>query len=291
MSEEGANPFLEHLPFDTPVYSYDRQCAIESLFPPCSGSVEDRFVVLKNFPPDAFSQHEELPRLCDYSPLFRILIIKMPGGPHEDAALQFNYLIMTLAENMSVRRLVRPWGSTRVDTPDRRKQADSGWGPRGPPRQFPTVALEVGFTETTAKLENDIAWWINGSDGDVTMGITVDIKGSGSIEIKTWTPGSEPPSHPNYTTASGRHVVDQGTYDPPPPRVAERVLLKRGRNGAPSTTEGNGITIPFRDLLLSEPGQGESDFVLTSQMLLEEVGEPVWDTMDQVERTKASKRS
>jgi hypothetical protein len=47
------------------------------------------------------------------------------------------------------------------------------------------VALEVGFSETTAKPERDIAWWINTSKGDVKMGLTIDIKRrSGSIRAR-----------------------------------------------------------------------------------------------------------
>ncbi|KAI2722764.1 hypothetical protein CBS147332_3693 [Penicillium roqueforti] len=280
VAEEGANPFLEHLPLDTPVYSYNRQCPMESVFPP--SSVKDRFIVVKNFPPDVFSQHEELPRLCDYSRLFQILIIKMSSGPHEDAATNFNYMIMALAQDMSVRRQLRSWGSTRVDTSDRRKMAANGWGPRGPPRGFPTVALEVGFPGPTVKLENDIAWWINGSNGDVRIGITIDIQDSDSIEVKSWT-AFEPPPHSNYTTASGRRVFDGGTNDPPP-RVVQRVFFKRGRDGAGPTVEGKGITLPFRDVLLDTPGEGEGDFVLTSQKLLEDLAELIWDTIDQVEK-------
>ncbi|KAJ5151442.1 uncharacterized protein N7482_010694 [Penicillium canariense] len=289
--ERGAGMFLAHLPSDTPVYCYNNKLALESLFPPYS--VEDRFIVLKNFPPETLAEHEEdLPGRCDYSPSLQILIITMPGLPHEEAADSFQIIIATLAKEMKVYRRLANWGATRVDTPDRSKQADRSWGPRGQMRDFPTVTLETGFSETTSKLEKDIAWWINGSQGDVRMGVTVDIKrASGSIEIRSWTPVFTPlPSHVQIT-ASGRRVVDRDISNPPPPRVAQRIFIKRGRDGSRPTIEGGDLTIPFDALLLDKPGEDEHDFVLTADMLLHDLAERVWDASDLAEAKKAKKKT
>ncbi|KAJ5533888.1 hypothetical protein N7527_000142 [Penicillium freii] len=290
VSEEGANPFLEHLPSDTPVYRYDRQCAIESLLPPYS--VEDRFIVLKSFPLETLAEREEqLPQRCEYSPPLQILIITMPGQPHEEAATSFEAMISTLAEEMKVWRRVAGCGATRIDTPDRSKQADRSWKPARQGRKFPTVVLQVGFSETTAKLEKDIAWWINESKGEVRMGVTVDIKRrSGCIEIKSWTPAFEPSLHRDHVTASGRHVVKRHTNDLPLPQIAQRVLFKRGRDSSVPTIEGEGLTIPFNTLLLDEPGEGERDFVLTAEMLLHQLAERVWDAIDDAEMIQAKER-
>lgn len=290
VSEEGANPFLEHLPSNTPVYRYDRQCDIESLLPPYS--VEDRFIVLKHFPPETFAEcEEELPQRCDYSPPLQILIITMPSLPHEEAAASFGAIITTLADEMKVYRRLANCGATRIDTPGRRKQADLSWKPARQGRKFPTVALEVGFSETTAKLEKDIAWWINESKGEVRMGVTVDIKRrSGCIEIKSWIPAFEPSLHRDYVTASGRHVVKNHTNNLPLPQIAQRVLFKRGRDNSGPTIEGEGLTIPFYTLLSDEPGEGERDFVLTAEMLLRKLAERVWDAIDDAEMIQAKER-
>lgn len=290
VSEEDANPFLEHLPPDTPVYRYDRQCAIDTLLPPYS--VEDRFIVLKDLPPEIFAESEEkFPRRCDYSPPFQLLIITMPGQPHEEAAFGFENELSFLARDMHVLRRISACGATRVDTPDRSKQADRSWEPRRQGREFPTVALEVGFSETTTKLEKDITWWINGSKGEVRMGVTVDIKRSGYIEIKSWTPAFDPSLLNDYVTESGRHVVERHDNNLPPPQIAQRILFKRGRDGHGPTVEGEGITIPFHTLLLDEPGESEEDFVLTAEMLLHNLAERVWDAIDDAEMIKAKKRS
>lgn len=290
VAEEGANTFLAHLPSDTPVYCYDGQCTIESLFPPYS--VEDRFIVLKNFPPETFAaQEEHLPQRCDYAPSLQTLIIMMPGLPREEAASSFEAMILDLAKKMKVYRRIRNCGATRVDTHDRRKQADRLWEPSRQARKFPTVALEVGFSETTLKLEKDISWWINESNGQVKMGLTVDIKrGSCAIEIKSWTPAFEPSPHHVYVTASGHNVVNRHINDHPPPQLAQKVLIKRGRDGVSPTVEGAPLTIPFYALLLDEPGEGEGDFVLTAEMLLEDLAERVWNAIDKAKIIQAESR-
>lgn len=287
VSEESAGSFLELLPSDTPVYYYNKECAMESLFP--KYSVEDHCIVLKHFPPKTFAEHaEQLPGRCDYSPSLQILIITMPSQPHEAAASMFEVLIMTVAQGMKVNRLIAPCGATLVETPGRSKQVDRSWKPRRQGREFPTVALEVGFSGTTAKLEKDIAWWINGSNGAERMGITVDIKrASGHIEIKSWTPAFEPPLRHVNVTASGRHVVDKRFNDPPLPRIAQRILIKKGRDGSSPTIEGGPLTVPFHTLLLDEPGEGEGDFVLTAKMLLHDLAECVWDAIEDTEMIKA----
>jgi hypothetical protein len=290
VSEEGAETFLAHLPSDTPVYCYDQQRAIQSLFPPYS--VEDRFIVLKQFPAEILAENEEqLPGRCDYSPSLQILIITMPGKPHEEAACSFDYMVGRLAQDMKVDRRIAKCGATRVDTPERSKQADRSWEPTRQARQFPTVALEVGFSETTLKLERDIAWWINGSKGEVRMGITIDIKRSHSIEIKSWTPAFEPPLRNIYITAGGRQVIDRRIKDPPSPRMTRRIRFTRGRDGSSPTIEGEPLTIPFHTLLLDEPGEGEGDFVFTAEMLLHGLAERVWDAIDDAEMFKAKKRN
>jgi hypothetical protein len=262
---------------------------MESLFPPWS--VEDRFIVLKHFPADILAKHEEqLPGRCDYSPSLQILIITMASQPHEEAACSFEAIVTMLAREMKVYRRIAQWGATRVDTPDRNKQTDRSWAPARLVRRFPTVALEVGFSETTAKLEKDIAWWINGSNGQVRIGITIDIQHkSHNIEIKSWIPSFERSHQHIYITAGGRQVVDRHINDPPPPRVDQRILLRRGKDGSNPSIEGGALTIPFCALLLDEPGEGEGDFVFTADMLLHELAERIWSAIDKAESVKAKK--
>jgi hypothetical protein len=263
---------------------------METLF--LSYSVEDRFAVVKNFPHEIFAKYEEgFPGRCDYSITYQTLIIKRLSLPHEEAASSFDIMMITIAKNMKVRGQLACRGATNADTATRTKQADRSWGPRRAPRGFPTVALEIGVLVSTAKLEKDIAWWINESNGEVRLGITIDIKSSGRIEIKSWIPASEPSSHPSYVTAGACNIIDRSTNDFPPPRVYQRVFFKRGKDDSNPTIEGEGLIIPFQDLLLEQPGQGEGDFVFPAQMLLDDVVERVWWAIDDAEEIKARKKN
>ncbi|KOS40617.1 hypothetical protein ACN38_g8528 [Penicillium nordicum] len=211
----------------------------------------------------------------------------MPSLPHEEAASSFEVMIVTLAKEMSVYRRIMKCGATRVDTPERNKQADRSWQPVLQVSKFPTVALEVSFSETTLKLERDIAWWINGSKGEVRMGITIDIKrGSHSIEIKSWTSTLEPSLRNIHITAGSRQVIDRSIKNPPPPRMTQRILITRGRDGSSPTIQGESLTIPFHTLLLDGLGEGEGDFVFTAEMLLHDLAEPVWNAIDHAEAIK-----
>jgi hypothetical protein len=256
--------FLSHLPPDTPVFQYNPQCDLQSLMPPVSP--HDCFVVIKAFPSKALDElDEQLPGRLDYSLSLQTLILKMPCHPHEEAASRFEYLLMRLAEQMMATRRISCLGATRIDGEDRKKQADRAWSPIRQGHRFPTVALEVEYSQTAEKLQRDIAWWLLESKGRMRMGITINIKrGSGNIEIKSWVPAMSFPQH--ASTAS---------------QVAQRILMKRGGNGQEPTIQGGDLIIPFQYLFLNEPREGEGDFVFTQDMLLHDIAELIWATIDE----------
>ncbi|PGH11385.1 hypothetical protein AJ79_04886 [Helicocarpus griseus UAMH5409] len=174
------------------------------------------------------------------------------------AAWEFGNLVVEKAEESGVSRvLVFFKGSTLTHTPERQKQCDASWIPRelptGRAKHWPSVALEAGYSESQAKLRRDMEFWLNRSCNEVQMGITVDIKRpSGKIFFTTWRRGT-----------------------PVPPRTAAR-----GKNGEQETISGDeNITVPFSAIMLRDRAEGETDFILTREELLE-VAEKVWFAMD-----------
>ena len=276
ITSDREDEFLSHLPPDTPIIHYDPQLNLESLVPPNSLPY-DYFVVIKAFPSDLLGKlDEKLPGRIDYSFSSQTLILKMSAEPHEQAADRFGILLGHLAIQMNVFRRINCMASTLVRGHDRAKQADRAWlpEPRQQEKQIPTVALEVGYSQTSAKLENDIKWWLNEANGRMKMGITIDIKrGSGNIEIKSWVPTRPFPRHA-YITAHQRQVVDR--YYDQQPQVSQRILVKKGKNGQPPTITGGDLVIPFKYLFLIEPGEGEGDFIFTEDMLLHDIADFVW---------------
>lgn len=286
-SDRAVGAFLGQLPSDTPVYRYNEQYDLDSLFPP-PPLIEDFTVVVKSFPPTKLNNVEViLKKKIEYSTILQIIVITIASQPHEEAAHGFEGLLGSVARNMNVSRKISKLGSTRITFPDRKKQADCSWKPGFQARQFPTVALEVGYTETAAKLQSDMERWIQDSRGQVKMGITIDIKrASGNIEIKSWVPTSTQPPLDVYITAHQRRVVDRRVNQRPALQVTQRILIKRGSNGNYSI-KGGDLIIPFETLLLAQPGQGEGDFIFTTELYLNEWAELIWAAIDEVQMAKA----
>ncbi|PGH23019.1 hypothetical protein AJ80_02934 [Polytolypa hystricis UAMH7299] len=192
--------------------------------------------------------------------------------------------IHVLAKEMGVERRISMRGRTITETPDREKSADYSWAPAYEPgsmrRVWPTVTLEVGYSEMRPKLEQDIAWWINRSGGQVRHGFIIDInRGSHNIYISSWELARP------YDTRSGR-VSTRANGSLPPPRRLQRVKLVPGRNGQPPVVEGGDLRLPFRNLALRDPGPNEGDFIFTRDILWD-IAEPVWAAMDAAEEGDA----
>jgi hypothetical protein len=296
VSEEGAKNqekemFLAHLPPDTPVYCYRDYRDLETL--PTPDSIGDSFVVVTGIPSELFDElDEQLPGRTDYSPSLQLLIVKMPSLPHEEAASRLEAMIMQLAFQMKVQRRISLCGATRVEGPDRQKQADRSYKPAQQGREWPTVAVEIGYSETRMKLEKDSIWWINASQGQVLQTVTLDIKqGTGNIEIISRVPALPILPRQLAVSARGRHIFTRSIGHLPAPRINHRITIKRGQGGANHVITGGDLTIPSATLLLYEPGEGEGDFVITADALLHQVAEPIWDAIDDTEAVRQKKKA
>lgn len=277
--------FLAYLPPETPVYSYHDHQDLETL--PTGSS----FVVVKDFPPLMFRKKDErLPGRAEYSSSLQLLILKMPSNPHETAARCFETSLMEVASRMGVRRRILQCGATRYDGRDRTKEADVSFKPfRYSSRQWPTMAVEIGWSETRAKLEKEITWWIKNSHGDVRQGITIDIKqGSGNIEIISWVPTMSISPSRVQISSKGRQVLSKAINHISPPRIDQKIEIKRGKGSADPTITGGNLTIQFASVLLDNPGEGEGDFVITAEELLQDA-EHVWMALD-IEAERKARR-
>lgn len=216
--------FLAYLPPETPVFSYHDYQNLETL--PTGNS----FVVVKDFPPWTFREKDELlPGRAEYSPSLQLLILKMLSNPHETAARSFETSLMEVASRMGVCRRILQCGATHYDGRDRTKEADVSFKPfLYSSRQWPTMAVEVGWSETRAKLEKAIIWWIQNSHGDVKQGITIDIKrGSGNIEIISWVPTMSISPNRVQISSRGRQVLSKAIDQLPSPRIDQKIEIKR----------------------------------------------------------------
>lgn len=275
---DGEDGFLSHLPLNTPVFRYNpRQCSMDSLIDlVLSTSITeccyDQFAVIEGISPTVISAFEDhLPGRVDYLSPLHTLILKMPSHPHEEAASRFEFLVLERARQMKVVRRILCLAATRIKSDQRDKEADRAWKPRLQRAEYPTVLLEVGISDTAAKLERDIGWWLDSTGGRAKLGITIDIKPtSGNIYIKSWVPAY---CHP-------RQVGARNVNQHHPPQCTQIIKIKKGAKGQKPVVQGGHLVIPFRDLLLTEPGEGEHDFVFTGETLLYDVADPVWEAIE-----------
>lgn len=196
--------FLRGLPGTCNEYQYSQFQALEEIVPREYSNFLDHdhlspSVIFKDVPPSEVAKHnEEFPGRIDYHRSLRLLVLTKPSPPHEICASAFGAFVCMCARKMGVHRSLYFPGASDVKGSDRIKQADRSFAPRGPsaPGGFsgwPTVVLEVGFSETAEKLKRDAAWWLNKSDTRVQSVVTIDIKRpSGNIYITLLARGGGP---------------------------------------------------------------------------------------------------
>ncbi|RMJ24623.1 hypothetical protein PHISP_04504 [Aspergillus sp. HF37] len=121
-----------------------------------------------------------------------LLLVKMPNAPpHEVAAALFNNLFFEAVEPTGLKYALRYLKSATFHGSSGSKEADFSWAPkRTPPghsQDWPTVVLEVAYSETKSKLMSDVRFWLHQSQGDVKVVVTLLInRQTPEITIETW---------------------------------------------------------------------------------------------------------
>jgi hypothetical protein len=121
------------------------------------------------------------------------------------------------------------------------------------------VADEVGWSELIGKLEKDALFWLQQSQQQVKVALTINLTRRGSITIQQWalnpTPRRSPikPVQTIYITQERRADSDQ------------------------HQTSGS-LHIPFDDCFLRPKRGNETDFVLSNDDITE-IAEAVWSCL------------
>ncbi|KAK2774029.1 hypothetical protein FQN52_004600 [Onygenales sp. PD_12] len=209
----------------------------------------DRYVVFKNVAPDAmrdFSNLRHLGRSKDQSLTYHLLIINMISRDHASAICYFEKLLEGKLDEMRPRLSLelRPCGGADVQGTTRTKCPDTSYLPRSLPHtrsaKWPSLVLEVGYSESASKLRNDASWWLTESRGDVRVVITVEIFCKHRVHLEMW-------------------QFRDGAARPRPVMTQEATVIKSGSNYSATGP----MVIRFQDLLLRPPtGNGERDIVL-----------------------------
>ncbi|KAJ5745296.1 hypothetical protein N7520_010478 [Penicillium odoratum] len=177
--------------------------------------------------------------------------------PHQAAAGRFFVLFDNWATTIARKRLLI-WGAAHVHHDDGTKSADAAWGPEDP-HDWPTIALEVGFSETQWKVVEDMDFWTRTG---VNVSLTVCVMKS-KLVVERWR--KEDPNKPPVPT--DKISISRDT---PKPRI-----------------EGS-IRFAFNDVFSKSRPDQKKDFILTDAMFCE-VALTVWAQYDIYEEKEARK--
>lgn len=259
--------FLACLPRDTGQHAYSGLAQMDKIISAelnrCNHEQGSQFIVFTGVSPAQFDEEivsrQKWPK--DYKPSLETLIIKMPQMPHEVAIQFLAARIAIKANKMGVTREIMATGQSEIRAPDRVKASAASYRPRFRPRanKWPTVAIEVAWSESREKVQRDVEWWLNAAEGRVQQAISVDIKRGGNNTI--------------YITAWERHSN-------PEARAVQNLSIHREGQAGPYVVGGK-LTIPFEHFLLRKPNRetGENDWIFEESELLE-MAEEVWEVID-----------
>lgn len=156
-------------------------------------------------------------------------------------------------------------GAARVTAGRSGKEPDASFIPctlpAGRSEDWPTVVVEVGFSESSVKkLRADAAWWIVETNGDVNVVLAVHISpGRPDIMIERWQPVLQ-------TGREGRPILRA--------EIAQTIRVTRQNNAVVATSS---LTIAFDRIFLRHPiiSPQEHDIVVSAQAL-ENMAVKVW---------------
>lgn len=189
-----------------------------------------------------------------YSTTQQLILVKMESHTHGFTHRAFDNLLHDKLRDMNnANEHIRPFGSAHVQGKERIKRADESYKPRRLPsyrtNKWPSLVVEVGYSEVQQKLGSDVDWWLTQSDGDVKSVITIAVnKRIKEITICRW----------------------HGTG-----RVYRNVLSQNGRR-AVKNTDPNPLVITFEHLFLRLPLGIEKDIIFTVDEL-KKFAQDIWE--------------
>ena len=198
-----------------------------------------------------------------------LLIVKVPTKIHETAAAGFGFRIVFTAEVMGLPRIERQLtGAGKCTAPGGTPSKEPDWSMtnanvRGlTPDDFPSIVIEVGFSESLQKLRNDARLWFSMSNNDVQIVILIAVRRRhNQIIFEKWTVG--PIAAGRRTT---RHTPTQL------PQAEQAITITRTPIPPYTCSIMSGtapLTLEFNRLFLRPPVGGEHDIVYTAVDLVD----------------------
>lgn len=186
----------------------------------------------------------------------KLVLIKMVTAEHSNAATVLHDEIRDALRSMNLHNALTTFSGTTVKGHEKAKQGDHGWGPRRPPRgrsrRWPTVALEVAVSESQAKLNSDVRFWLRESAGETQIALTLRVNRTAPvITIEKWKLKND--------------------------RIhrSHRITISKRGNGQISVQDGP-LIIEFHKLFCRAPSTPRETDVILGQASLESIASTIW---------------
>ncbi|KAJ6036208.1 hypothetical protein N7540_000487 [Penicillium herquei] len=252
---------MDGLPAKRPVCQFiEEQCCqfIEQELDKYEDTGEDFFVVISSVDEGTFDKHftnsseDSLRKCCkSYDPQQYMVLIEMESEIHASASDAFKKIMVFWLAKSKTLIMSRSTASVRGKLTGihqgRLKRADGSWRPAEPPSErstkWPTMVVEIKWSEPTAYLMKDIIFWLDESDGDVKVMIMVSISKRYKITIQRW-------------NLRRRH-----NQADPIPFPTGKIEISRSPNKKSSHKITGNLTIPFEDVYLRPKEEDYSETV------------------------------
>ncbi len=186
-----------------------------------------------------------------------LLIVKyMPSAFHETTSEVFDAYMKTKLASMEVNFLTDyiPRGSTRYYGARLSKEANKSYVPiptRRGTDDWPTIVLEVGYSESLAQLRQDARLWIIESGGEMNIAVIISLNTrTSSMVIEKWEMAL--PHH------QGRLTRAAAARSREPQCIQELYATKTSVVGGP-------LMLSFEKIFLRPANPPEQDVVFTDQ--------------------------
>ncbi|RDW70920.1 uncharacterized protein DSM5745_08431 [Aspergillus mulundensis] len=142
----------------------------------------------------AFLEATEEPfsRWCAYDRTLKLLLVRtMKSKAHEAATSVFDNIFWEEVIKIGMQRSLENIGAATHFANIGAEEPDRAWQPTRLPRdredKWPTLVLEVAFSEAQSKLQSDVRYWLRAAEGDVKTIITLQIaRNEPRITIERW---------------------------------------------------------------------------------------------------------
>ncbi|CAI7627834.1 unnamed protein product [Penicillium glandicola] len=197
-----------------------------------------------------------------YKFISHIIVLKLPTRMHEAAHGAFRDIFAIWYRSQKGRLLHR--GRADVEGFTRKKCPDYSWmssvhTPKGDIK-WPTIILQAGWSDSSAKLKQDVSFWLRESKEQVKVALTIKVTPKEKITIERWT---------LKQTVGGNFVE---------PIQTMCITRQRDTSSNPYQISGS-MHIQFEDCFLRAKGENETDSLVSHDDMAEIAG-VVWDSVE-----------